>query len=60
MRVMMIGDVVSQPGCDFLRQKLPAFKKEHKIDAVTLQWRKFRASATESSRIPQIFFLTAV
>ncbi len=34
MRVMMIGDVVSQPGCDFLRQKLPAFKKEHKIDAV--------------------------
>lgn len=34
MRVMMIGDVVSQPGCDFLRKTLPAFKREQKIDAV--------------------------
>lgn len=34
MRVMMIGDVVSQSGCDFLRKTLPAFKREQKIDAV--------------------------
>ena len=34
MRVMMIGDVVSQPGCDFLRKTLPAFKREQKVDAV--------------------------
>lgn len=34
MRVMMIGDVVGQPGCDFLRKRLPAFKREQKVDAV--------------------------
>lgn len=34
MRVLMIGDVVGQQGCHFLRQKLPAFKKEHRIDIV--------------------------
>ena len=34
MRVMMIGDVVGQPGCDFLRRKLPAFKREQKVDVV--------------------------
>lgn len=32
MKVMMIGDVVSQVGCDFLREKLPSFKIENKID----------------------------
>lgn len=34
MRVMMIGDVVGQPGCEFLRKRLPAFKREQKVDAV--------------------------
>ena len=34
MRVMIIGDVVGQPGCDFLRKRLPAFKREQKVDAV--------------------------
>lgn len=30
----MIGDVVSQAGCDFLGKKLPAFKRENGIDVV--------------------------
>ena len=34
MRVMMFGDVVSQPGCDVLRKTLPAFNREQKVDAV--------------------------
>lgn len=32
MKVMMIGDVVSQAGSNFLREKLPAFKNQNKID----------------------------
>jgi len=34
MRVLMIGDVISQPGCDFLRKKLPVVKRQYQIDAV--------------------------
>lgn len=34
MKVLMIGDVISQVGCDFLRQKLPQIKHEMKIDIV--------------------------
>ena len=34
MRVLMIGDVVSQPGCEFLRKALPPYKKRQMIDAV--------------------------
>ena len=34
MRVLCIGDVVSLKGCEFLRQKLPLFKKENNIDVV--------------------------
>lgn len=34
MKIMMIGDVVSQIGCDYLRSKLPNFKRENKIDIV--------------------------
>ena len=34
MRVLMIGDVVSQPGCEFLRKVLPGFKKQEMVDAV--------------------------
>ncbi|HIQ59734.1 MAG TPA: TIGR00282 family metallophosphoesterase [Candidatus Merdivicinus intestinavium] len=34
MRVLMIGDVVSQPGCEFLRKVLPAFKKQELVDVV--------------------------
>ncbi len=34
MKVLMIGDVISQVGCDFLRQKLPQLKREMKIDVV--------------------------
>ncbi len=34
MRVLMIGDVVSQPGCEFLRKVLPGYKKQQMIDAV--------------------------
>ncbi|MEG0571230.1 MAG: TIGR00282 family metallophosphoesterase [Oscillospiraceae bacterium] len=33
-RVLAIGDIVSQIGCDFLRQKLPNFKSENNIDVV--------------------------
>lgn len=34
MKVLMIGDVISQTGCDYLRQKLPQIKHEMKIDVV--------------------------
>ena len=34
MRVLMIGDVVGAPGCNFVREKLPAFKRAEKIDVV--------------------------
>ncbi len=32
MRVLFIGDVVSEPGCDFIRKKLPGFKKMQNVD----------------------------
>ena len=34
MRVLLLGDVVSQAGCDFLRAKLPALKRERGVDVV--------------------------
>lgn len=34
MKVLMIGDVVSQTGCEFLRRRLPSLKKERNIDVV--------------------------
>ena len=34
IRVLMIGDVVGQGGCDAVRAKLPAFKRAQKIDLV--------------------------
>ncbi|MFZ2539485.1 MAG: TIGR00282 family metallophosphoesterase [Oscillospiraceae bacterium] len=34
MKILMIGDVVSQIGCDFLRERLPQFKRENSIDIV--------------------------
>ena len=34
MKILMIGDVVSQIGCDFLRERLPQYKREHAIDIV--------------------------
>ena len=32
MRVLMIGDVVSSPGCEALRRSLPRLKKEYAVD----------------------------
>ena len=32
MQLLMLGDVVSQSGCDFLQKKLPAFKKFQGVD----------------------------
>lgn len=34
MKVLCIGDVVGSCGCDYLRKKLPFFKRENKIDFV--------------------------
>lgn len=34
MRVFLIGDVVGAPGCNFVREKLPAFKRKHQVDVV--------------------------
>jgi len=34
LRVMAIGDVVGQAGCDFLRQKMPQLKSRYKPDFV--------------------------
>ena len=34
MKLLMIGDVISQIGCDYLRQRLPGFKREHGVDMV--------------------------
>lgn len=33
-KVLCIGDVVSQQGCDYLREKLPQFKRENGIELV--------------------------
>ena len=32
MRILFVGDVVSEPGCEFLRKTLPGFKKMQEID----------------------------
>ena len=32
MRILFLGDVVSEPGCNFVRRKLPGFKKMQQID----------------------------
>ena len=32
MVVLMVGDVVGQPGCDYLREKLPLLKKRYSVD----------------------------
>jgi len=32
MVVLMVGDVVGQPGCDYLREKLPLLKKRYVVD----------------------------
>ena len=32
MRILFLGDVVSEPGCEFVRRKLPGFKKLQQID----------------------------
>ncbi len=32
MKLLMIGDVVGQPGCDYLRSALPALKRELEVD----------------------------
>ena len=32
MRLLFIGDVVGQGGCEFLMKKLPSFKKQNGID----------------------------
>lgn len=34
MRIIIIGDVVSSQGCDYLRQTLPRLKKEYNADIV--------------------------
>lgn len=34
MKLLMLGDVVGQYGCDFLRQHLPACKKKYGVDIV--------------------------
>lgn len=36
MKVLMIGDVVGQGGCDYLRQTLPQLKREHGADLVVV------------------------
>ena len=34
MRLLMIGDVVGASGCNYVREKLPAFKRKYEIDVV--------------------------
>ena len=34
MRLLMIGDIVGAPGCNYVREKLPAFKRKYEIDVV--------------------------
>lgn len=34
MKIFIIGDIISQIGCDFLRERLPSFKRDKKIDIV--------------------------
>ena len=32
MRILFLGDVVSEPGCEFVRRKLPGYKRMQEID----------------------------
>ena len=34
MKVLFIGDVIGQPGCAFVRAKLPNLKREYQVDLV--------------------------
>lgn len=34
MNILFIGDIVSQPGCNILRNKLPSLKKQYAVDLV--------------------------
>ena len=34
MKILAIGDIVGDPGCNFLREKLFSFKEKHQIDFV--------------------------
>ena len=34
MRVLAVGDVVGQAGCDFLRQKMPQLKEQYRPDFI--------------------------
>lgn len=34
MNILFLGDIVSQDGCDFISQKLPALKRQRQIDFV--------------------------
>ena len=34
MRILMIGDIVGDAGCNHLRKVLPSFKRQHNIDLV--------------------------
>jgi metallophosphoesterase (TIGR00282 family) len=34
IRLLFIGDVVGQPGCEFLRARLPKLKREYSVDVV--------------------------
>ena len=34
LKILTIGDVVSKPGCEYLREMLPRLKREYKADAV--------------------------
>ena len=50
MRILTIGDVVSKQGCDYLRQRLPALKREYSADLVIVNGEN---SAVGNGILPQ-------
>lgn len=50
IKILFIGDVIGQPGCEFLRRKLPAFKREQQVDVVIANGEN---SAVGNGMLPQ-------
>ncbi len=58
MRVLAVGDVVGQAGCDFLRQKMPLLKKQYQPDFILVNGEN-SAEGNDPAFFPQNRFLTA-
>lgn len=56
LRILTIGDVCSESGCEMLLKTLPRFKKEHNIDLTVVNGENSAAQNGISPRSAQIIF----